>query len=117
MDKALTEQEEILKTRTGIRLMKLDVIEIRTDLTLIKTAIVGNELTQDGGLVKRMYENESRVDKMDIRINEVEKEMTRRINEIEKREGSHQNMTKTIWTIGGAILLVIATAIASKFIK
>ena len=106
MDKALTEQEEIVKTRAGIRLMKLDVIEIKAAMAEIHTALLGSALTHDGGLVKRIVENEIRLEKLTVKV-----------AEIEKREGSHQNMTKTIWTIGGAILLVIATAIASKFIK
>ena len=102
----LTEQEEINKTRAGLRLMKQDVVEIRTDITLIKTAIVGNDLTQDGGLVKRMYENESRVDKMDIRIGVLERN--------DEKKGIY---IKILWTAAGAAFGALMVAAISHFIK
>ena len=114
---ALTEQEEINKTRAGIRLMKQDVLGIKTDITEIKTAILGSAMTQDGGLVKRMYENESRVDKMDIRINEIEKEMTRRINEIEKTQSVEKENSAKNWAIGIGIFLALVGAIAAVIFK
>ena len=103
---ALTEQEEINKTRAGIRLMKVDVIEIRTDITLIKTALVGNDLTQDGGLVKRMYENESRVDKMEIRIGVLERN--------DEKKGIY---IKILWTVAGAILGALLAFLGNNLIK
>lgn len=117
MSDALTEQEEINKTRVGIRLMKEDVLEIRSDITLIKTALVGNELTQDGGLIKRMYENERRVDKMDIRMNEIEKEMTARIFEIEKAQSVEKENSSKNWAIGIGIFLALVGAIVAVIFK
>ena len=103
---ALTEQEEVYKTRAGLRLMKVDVVEIKTDITLIKTALVGNDLTQDGGLVKRMYENESRVDKMDIRIGVLERN--------DEKKGIY---IKILWTVAGAVAGALVVAITAHFIK
>lgn len=103
---ALTEQEEILKTRRGIRLMKMDVIEIKSDITSIKTALIGSELTQDGGLVKRLYENESRVDKLDIRILELERK--------EEKKSIYINI---LWTITGTVFGALVVATVSHFIK
>ena len=104
--KPLSEQEEIYKTRAGLRLMKVDVVEIRTDITLIKTALVGNDLTQDGGLVKRMYENESRVDKMDIRIGVLERN--------DEKKGIY---IKILWTAAGAVAGGLMVAIIAHYIK
>ena len=103
---ALTEQEEILKTRRGIRLMKMDVIEIKTDITSIKTALIGSELTQDGGLVKRMYETESRVDKMDVRLGILENN--------DEKKGIY---IKILWTVAGAILGAFVVSVFTHFIK
>ena len=104
--KPLTEQEEIYKTRAGLRLMKVDVVEIRSDITSIKTALIGSEIGQDGGLVKRMYENESRVDKMDIRIGILERN--------DEKKGIY---IKILWTIAGAILGALVVAITTHYIK
>ena len=103
---ALTEQEEINKTRAGIRLMKLDVIEIKSGLVDIKTALLGSPLTQDGGLIKRVFENESRMDKLTIRV-----------SEIERREDKQNVYIKILWTIGGTALVLLAGAIVTHYIK
>ena len=86
--------------------MKVDVVEIRSDITSIKTALIGSEIGQDGGLVKRMYENESRVDKMDIRIGILERN--------DEKKGIY---IKILWTIAGAILGALVVAITAHFIK
>ena len=104
--KPLTEQEEVYKTRAGLRLMKVDVVEIRSDITSIKTALIGSEIGQDGGLVKRMYENESRVDKMDIRIGVLERN--------DEKKGIY---IKILWTVAGAVAGALVVAITAHFIK
>lgn len=116
-DAALTEQEEIKKTRRGIRLMKDDVDSIKIDITEIKTALLGSALTKDGGLIRKIIENESRIDKLTIRV-----------SEIESSEGNKKvfktkiwGIAKKAWAVIVAILLVIAGAVAgayaAKYIK
>ena len=115
--KPLTEHEEILKTRRGIRVMKDDVDSIKIDITEIKTALLGSALTQDGGLIRKIIENESRIDKLTIRV-----------GELESSEGNKKVFKNKIWGIAKkawafilAIILLIAGAVAgayaAKYIK
>lgn len=105
-ERPLTEQEEIQKTRARIRLMKLDVDEIKSGLGEIKSALLGSALTQDGGLIKRVIENESRMDKLTIRV-----------SEIERKESEQHVYIKILWTIAGTVLVVLAGAVATHYIK
>ena len=107
MDKSLTEQEEINKTRVGIRLMKVDVLEIRTDITLIKTALIGSELTKDGGLIKRVIETEINVAELTLRMTKMEEwQALQKDKETRKKE----RLKRWKW-IGGVALAAAITAI------
>ena len=101
-----TEQEKINNTRIRISGIKDDVNLIKASMQEIHTALLGSHITQDGGLVKRIVENEIRVEKLALRI-----------TEIEKNEGSQKVLTGVAYTIGGAILLAIITALATHFLK
>ena len=102
----LSEQEKINNTRIRISGIKDDVNLIKSSMQEIHTALLGSPLTQDGGLVKRIVENEMRVEKLTIRI-----------IDIERREGSNQVTTTVIWSVGGAILLAIITGIVTQLLK
>lgn len=102
----LTEQQEINKTRAGIRLMKQDVEEIKTGLDLIKTALLGSPLTQDGGLIKRVGEIERRQDKLTIEV-----------SDIARREEKQSVYIKILWTIAGTVLVLLTGAVLTHYIK
>ena len=105
---ALTEQEEVLKTRAGIRLMKQDVLGIKTDITEIKTALLGSQLTQDGGLVRRMVETEINVEKLAARMTEIEKWQALQ-NEEEARKKERIKKWNRVWWL--AVAAAITTSI------
>ena len=109
----LSEQEEILKTRAGIRLMKLDVIEIKSGLNLIKTALIGSELTQDGGLIKRVIETEINVENLAGRMAEVEKWQTLQ----KEKETIKKERLKRLYWIGGVALAAAVTALITIFFQ
>lgn len=105
MTEQLTEQESI-NTRNGILGLREDMNLIKSSMQEVHTALLGSPITMDGGLVKRIVENEVRVEKLTIRI-----------IEIEKREGNHQITTTIMWSIGGAILLALITALVTHFVN
>ena len=111
--KPLSEQEEIYKTRAGIRLMKLDVMEIKGGLELIKTALIGSELTKDGGLIKRVIETEINVAELTLRMTKMEEWQTVQ-NEKEARK---KERLKRWWWIGGVALAAAVTALITMFFQ
>ena len=102
----LTEQDKINNTRVRISGIKDDVNLIKASMQEIHTALLGSQITQDGGLVKRIVENEIRVEKLALRV-----------TEIEKNESSQKVLSGIMYTIGGAVLLAIITAVATHFLK
>ena len=102
----LSEQEKINNTRIRISNIKDDVYLIKANMQEIHTALLGSPLTQDGGLVKRIVENEMRIEKLAIRI-----------IDIERREGSNKVTTTVIWSVGGAVLLAVITGLVARLLK
>ena len=73
------EEKEKEKEKDRITVTRARIVGIRDDVDLIKanmqeihTALLGSKITNDGGLVKRIVENEIRVEKLTLRIIEVE---------------------------------------------
>lgn len=102
----LTEQEKIDTTRVRISGIKDDVNLIKASMLEIHIALLGSPLTKDGGLVARIIENESRIDKLTIRV-----------SEIENREDKQNFYIAMIWGVGVAIILAGLGAIVSHFLK
>ncbi len=75
-------------------------------LEVVYNALVGNEITKDGGLVKTVIEQKAEI----MLLND-------RIEAVEKQEDSRQQLIKIIWAIGSFLAAMILTLIVSHYFR
>jgi len=92
MNTVQQEKDQVFETQREIREMKSDMGDLRGKINEIHTAIMGSSMTQDGGLVQRLRDVESRQAEMERNLHKIE---TYRISDVKVR--------RTLWTVGLAI--------------
>jgi hypothetical protein len=87
--------------------IKNSMMVLKGQVSLIHSALIGNELAQDKGLVGRIVEVESAIEKIDQHISKLEKDQQQK-----------SIYVKIIWgavgVVGGAIVTLILRALISK---
>lgn len=87
--------------------MEQDIHSIKNKMDKIHAALVGSELTNDGGLVKRIIELEGRAEKLETKLDEQDKKTIK----IELYQ-------KIMWTsIGGVGMAVVSYILQFIFKK
>lgn len=95
------ESLKVAATQGDIRAIKKEVSGMAEKLSEIYQALVGNPLSDDGGLVKRLQICEKKLNDQDARI-----------EAIEKKDVQSDLYLKIIWGLGG---VVITAALAFIF--
>lgn len=87
--------------------MEKDIHEIKVGMKDISTALLGSQLTKDGGLVKRIIELEGIVEQLEGKISEQEKKTSK----IELYQ-------KIMWTsVGGVAMAILSFVLQFVFKK
>lgn len=97
------QQKQAGVTQEDIRIIKNDVAEIGTKLNLVLDALVGNSLSKDGGVVKRMFDIESLIPKVNSRLAEVERVYKEKLFYM-----------KVLWFVGGGFLMTLVSLIFKR---
>ena len=97
------ESEETKNVRAGLR---ADVNTIMASMANLLTAIVGNPLTQDGGLSNRMTILEKEV-----------LLLKNRIIENELKDSERKIYVAIMWAVGSTVLMVSLGALVAHYIK
>ena len=73
----LTRQERVSVTQADIREIKSEVSILSNQFRQVYDAIVGNAMTKDGGLVQRIIDTECELEKVKLRVLELERRETK----------------------------------------
>lgn len=87
-------------THRDVFLLKNEFVEMKDKFDEVYYALVGNKLTNDGGLVKRIGENETEIE-----------EIRSRIEDMEKKNVKSELYVKILWGTGGFIASALFTYI------
>jgi hypothetical protein len=93
-------------TQHDIREIRMNVDELKKTLNEVHSALVGNDLAKDGGLVQRIVNSEQEVLKLSDRLTEVEKQNT--------KAGVY---LRIIWGLSGCVASAILIAIINHLTK
>jgi len=94
------------ETRSDVHLIKNEITSIKLKLTILHNALVGSELTSDGGLIKRIIESEGDLDKL-----------REKIYKLEKRDDSLALYVRIIWALVSGVVATVGTLLISHFMK
>jgi len=89
-----------------IRQMKKDISDFGQKLDTIYYALVGNELAQDGGLIRRVADLEMQ-----------KAALAERVDILEKAALKASVRLHIIWGLGGAILAIVFSVIVDHVLK
>ena len=98
-----SEQHKVNDSRQEITEIKSDVAEIKEQTQEMFNALMGNKLTQDGGLVLRLIKLETQTAKMDLKIDAVAKQEDRKMMYL-----------GALWVSIGAVVGMIISYIIQK---
>lgn len=87
-------------TQTDIDQLKEELIGMKEKLGEVYYALIGNKLAGDGGLVKRVLDSESELEKLSMRVDLIERKAIR-----------SDLYVRWLWAAGGFILAAVATII------
>lgn len=93
-------------THQDIALIKTQVGDLSRTLNEVHTALVGNQMTRDGGLIQRVIDSESEVEKLKLRI-----------LELESKNSKTEFYVKVIWTLAGGMATLVFTFILKLIFK
>jgi hypothetical protein len=94
------------QTRSDVHLIKNEITSMKLKMDILHNALVGSELSADGGLIKRIVEAEKEV-----------VDLERRVLSLEKKENNNSLYVKLIWGLVSAGFATVATLIISHFLK
>jgi len=97
---------QVAATQGDIRAIKKEVEIVSAKVDDVHQALIGSELSKDGGMVKRLLYCESEVENIKNQINSIEKQ--------------HEKLAfylKIIWGLGGVVLTAIVGFIFTHLIK
>jgi hypothetical protein len=77
-------------THQDIKQIKEQVSDLSGKLTEVHTALIGSKITGDGGLIRRVIDSEAEVERLTLRI-----------AELENKSGKTEFYLKVIWGLGG----------------
>lgn len=104
-----TEEKDHIKTETTrheISEIKTDVAEIKEKTHQMYFALMGNDLTKDGGLISRIIKVEGKIAIIDEKM-----------IEIDKRDDRKSFYLSVIWAFVGVISGGIFTSLITYFLK
>lgn len=97
---------EIEQMRNELRLLEKEFGEIKEILNEVHTAIIGNPLTKDGGMVARLITAEQQLEKLELRVNDAE-----------KKQVKYNVYTRLMWLLSGGIISIIFAYILELIFK
>lgn len=92
--------------RNELRLLEKEFGEIKEILNEVHSAIIGNPLTKDGGIVARLLTAEQQLEKLEVRVNEAD-----------KKQIKYNVYTKLMWVLAGGIISIIFAYILELIFK
>lgn len=90
------QQRQVMATQEDIRGIKKDVAEMKDNIDIMRDALIGNPLSKDGGLIKRMLDAEVEIKK---------------IGAIKR---SNQIYLNLVWMCGGGFIMVVIDLLSKK---
>lgn len=99
-------QKLVTATQHDISEIKSEVTLLSIKLTKVHDALIGNEMSKDGGLVQRIIDSEQEVEKLKTRISTLES--------ISNRQAFY---VKVIWGLGGTTTATIFAYILKLVFK
>ena len=97
--------------------IRKELQKVQTKMDDIHSALIGNPITKDGGLVYRVIEGEVQIERLNDRINEVEEKQNNRMIELEKDKAKQGIYIGIIWACGGGLVSTIAISIINHYIN
>ena len=112
----MQEQKEFTvseNSRNEISEIKKDVSEIKQKTEQMFYALMGNELSKDGGLVKRIVDNEVEAEKLSLRIDSLAERI-----DIQDFETKKKNIHLTlVWSLSSVIITALILKLIDHFLK
>lgn len=93
--------------RSEFRSLERQFIEIKEILGEVHTAIVGNPLTHDGGLVARITAAENQLDSLQANFIKAEKKFEERMVSTEKKQIKYNVYTVIMWASLGGVAMAV----------
>jgi len=100
---------EMEQVRQELKVLERNFMEMKNILNEVHSAIVGNPLSKDGGIVTRLSDAERQLDEMNIRFVKAEKRLEDKITENEKKQIRYNVMTAVMWASLGGVAAFIFT--------
>ncbi len=97
--------------------IRQELKKVQTKMDDIHSALIGNPITKDGGLVYRVIEGEVQIQRLNDKIDEVEKKQNERMLDLEKDKAKQGIYIGIIWACAGGILSTIVIAIINHIFK
>lgn len=97
---------ELEQMRNELRLLEKEFSEIKEILNEVHTAIIGNPLTKDGGMIARLVTAEQQLEKLELRVNDAE-----------KKQIKYNVYTKLMWLLSGGIISIVFAYILELIFK
>lgn len=96
------ERIEFKKMQTDLQILYTDVKEMRKSTDRLLVALIGDDITKSGGIVQRLNDHDTELDKLKKEIEQMKKDAVKQ-----------ELYVRTLWLAAG----VIATAIFNVFLK
>ena len=84
--------------------LKSELQKVQTKMDDIHSALIGNPITKDGGLVYRVIEGEVQIQRLSDRIDDVETTQNDKIEKLEIINAKKEVKDKAFWFLVGIVI-------------